>query len=46
MAIFYAQPGIADVMRVLSISFALVPFASYHYALLARDLQALSLIHI
>lgn len=40
VARYYAQPGIADVMHVLSISFALVPFASYHYALLARDLQA------
>lgn len=40
VAAFYEQPGIAEVMRVLTISFALVPFASYHHALLARDLRA------
>lgn len=37
---YYQQPGIGQVMRVLSISFALLPFASFFYALLSRDLQA------
>jgi len=40
LAAFYDQPGIGAVLRVLSISFALVPFASYFHSLLARDLQA------
>jgi len=40
LAAFYNQPGIGAVLRVLSISFALVPFASYFHSLLARDLQA------
>lgn len=37
---FYGQEGIAEVLMVLCISLALVPFASFFYALLARDLQA------
>lgn len=40
VAQFYRQPGIASVMRVLSISFALVPFASYLYAILARNMRS------
>lgn len=40
VARFYAQPGIGEVMRVLSLSFVLVPFASYFYAVLARNLEA------
>lgn len=37
---FYGEPGIADVIAVLCISYAIVPFASFFYAILARDLQA------
>lgn len=40
VARFYDQPGIGAVMRVLSLSFVLVPFASYFYAVLARNLEA------
>ena len=40
VAAFYGQPGIGSVMRTLTISFALLPFASFFYALLSRELQA------
>lgn len=40
VAAFYKQPGIGSVMRVLSISFAMVPLASYYHSLLARNMQA------
>jgi O-antigen/teichoic acid export membrane protein len=40
VAAYFGQPGIGEVMRVLTISFALLPFASLFYALLSRDLQA------
>lgn len=40
VADFYAQTGIQAVLKVLSISFLLVPFASFFYALLARNLEA------
>lgn len=40
VAAFYRQPGIGQVLRVLTISFLLMPFASYLYALLARNLQS------
>jgi len=40
IAAFYGQPGIAEVMRVLTISFVLLPFASFFYSLMSRDLQA------
>jgi O-antigen/teichoic acid export membrane protein len=40
VAAYYHQVGIGSVMRVLSISFGLVPFASFFYALLSRNLEA------
>lgn len=40
IAAYYAQPGIQKVLHVLTISYMLVPFASYFHSLLARDLQA------
>jgi O-antigen/teichoic acid export membrane protein len=40
IAAWFKQPGIADVMQVLTISFMLLPFASFFYALLSRDLNA------
>jgi O-antigen/teichoic acid export membrane protein len=40
VAAFYRQPGIGQVLRVLTISFLLMPFGSYLYALLARNLQS------
>ncbi|MBS1228236.1 MAG: lipopolysaccharide biosynthesis protein [Proteobacteria bacterium] len=40
VAAFYREPGMAAVLHVLSISFFLVPFASFNYAMLARNLQA------
>jgi len=40
VADYYGQPGIQKVLHVLTISFALVPFASFFYALLARNLEA------
>lgn len=40
VADFYNEPGIGKVMRVLSLSFVVVPFASFYYALLSRDLEA------
>jgi O-antigen/teichoic acid export membrane protein len=40
LANFYGQPGIQEVLHVLTISFILVPFASFFYALLARNLEA------
>ena len=40
LANFYGQPGIGSVLRVLTISFALIPFASYFHSQLGRNLQA------
>ena len=40
IAAYYGQPGIQQVLHVLSISFILVPFASFHYSLMARNLEA------
>lgn len=40
IADFYGQPGIASVIAVLCISYAIVPFASFFYAVLARNLEA------
>lgn len=40
IADYYEQPGIQDVLHVLTISYVIVPFASYFYSLLARDLHA------
>ena len=40
IAKFYGQPGIAAVMRVLTISFVILPFASFFYSIMSRDLQA------
>lgn len=40
VAAYYAQPGIGAVMRVLTLSFILLPFASFFYSLLSRDLNA------
>lgn len=40
VADFYGQSGIADVMRVLTLSFLLVPYAAVLSALLMRDMEA------
>jgi len=40
VATFYGQPGIADVLHVLTFSFLLVPYASVLSALLMRDMEA------
>lgn len=40
IARFYGQPGIADVMQVLTLSFLLVPYASVLSALLMREMAA------
>ncbi|RJG01900.1 oligosaccharide flippase family protein [Noviherbaspirillum sedimenti] len=40
VAAYFGQPGIGAVMRVMSISFTLLPFASLFYALLSREHQA------
>lgn len=40
VANYYKQPGIADLMAVMAISFLLVPMASFFHAILSRDLQA------
>ncbi len=40
VAAFYGQSGIADVMRVLTLSFLLVPYAAVLSALLMRDMAA------
>jgi O-antigen/teichoic acid export membrane protein len=40
VARYYNEPGIADLMAVMAISFLLVPIASFFHAILARDLQA------
>lgn len=40
LAGFYGQPGIGSALRVLTISFALIPFASYFHSQLGRNLQA------
>lgn len=39
-AAFYGQPGIADVLHVLTLSFLLVPYASVLSALLMRNMEA------
>ncbi|MBT3067049.1 oligosaccharide flippase family protein [Rhodoferax sp. U11-2br] len=40
VAAYYAQPGIGRALRVLTLSFLIVPFASFVSSLLARELQA------
>lgn len=40
VAEYYQQPGIYDVMRVLSIGFLFIPFGAITLALLARELRA------
>lgn len=40
VADYYHQPGIYDVMRVLSIGFIFIPFGAITLALLVRDLRA------
>lgn len=40
VARYYNEPGIADLMAVMAISFLLVPVASFFHAMLSRDLQA------
>lgn len=40
VAEYYGQPGIRDVLQVLSLSFVIIPFASFFYAILARNLEA------
>ncbi|PJB11113.1 MAG: hypothetical protein CO120_01340, partial [Gammaproteobacteria bacterium CG_4_9_14_3_um_filter_38_9] len=40
IASYYNQPGIAEILTVLCISFTLVPFAAYFFAILNRNLQA------
>jgi O-antigen/teichoic acid export membrane protein len=40
IAAYYGQPGIGSVMRVLTLSFVLMPFASFFYSMMARNLQA------
>lgn len=40
VAAYYEQPGIGRALRVLTLSFLIVPFASFVSSLLARDLQA------
>ncbi len=40
IADYYAQPAIADVLHVLTLSFLLVPYASVLSSLLMRDMQA------
>lgn len=37
---YYEEPGIKQVLHVLTLSFILVPFASFFFALLARNLEA------
>jgi len=39
-AAFYGQPGIADVLHVLTLSFLLVPYAAVLSALLMRNMEA------
>jgi len=40
IASYCNQPGIAEILTVLCISFTLVPFAAYFFAILNRNLQA------
>lgn len=40
VARFYNEPGIENVINVFSISYLLLPFASYFYAIHARNLEA------
>jgi len=40
VAAYYGQPGIGRALRVLTISFLIVPFASFVSSILARELQA------
>lgn len=40
VAEYFQQDGIGSVMRVMSISFTILPFASLFYALLSRELAA------
>ncbi len=39
-AAYFREPGVGEVMRVISLSFVIVPFASFFYSLLARNLEA------
>ena len=40
LAAFYRQPGLAPVLRILSLSFVLVPFSSQVTAMLRRGMRA------
>lgn len=40
VAAYYQQPGISRALKVLTLSFMIVPFASYFSSLLARELRA------
>ncbi len=39
IARFYGEPGMASLVWVFCLSFAMLPFASYPYALLAREMR-------
>lgn len=42
IASYYQQPGIKDILHIVTISFLIVPFVNYYGALLNRDLSAKS----
>jgi O-antigen/teichoic acid export membrane protein len=46
LAAFYRQPGLAPVLRILSLSFVLVPFSSQVTAMLRRGMRAGALLRI
>ncbi|MEO8026055.1 MAG: oligosaccharide flippase family protein, partial [Bryobacteraceae bacterium] len=48
VASFYREPRIAGIMMVVAISFAITPFAAFHYAWLMREMRfgALALVRV
>lgn len=46
LAAFYRQPGLKEVLRILSLNFILVPFSSQITAMLRREMRATALLQI
>ncbi|WP_035375472.1 oligosaccharide flippase family protein, partial [Pseudoduganella violaceinigra] len=46
LAAFYRQPGLLDILRILSLNFLLVPFSSQVTAMLRREMRAGALLQM
>lgn len=46
LSAFYAEPGVAEVLRVIAFNFVLIPFGSITLAMLRRDMNFRALMYI